>query len=114
MFLIDPGRPLPAADLAATATALRALAADMDRLAAGTYPTEADLDAAPILDRYQPNATLAPVLCGAVTGHPILCGTERLIRTSPVHLLDPIQGWARTFSRLYRLGRPAGGAGQHG
>ncbi len=34
MFLIDPGKPLPAADLAAAATALRALAADMDRLAA--------------------------------------------------------------------------------
>ncbi|BBE73277.1 DUF6634 family protein [Oharaeibacter diazotrophicus] len=114
MFLIDPGKPLPAADLAAAATTLRALAADMDRLAGGTYPTKTDLDAAPILDRYQPNAILAPVLCGAVTGHPILTGTGRLITTSPVYLLDPVTGWARTYSRLYRLGRPASDAGQHG
>ncbi len=50
------------------------------------------------------------MLCGAVAGHPILSGTGRVITTSPLHLLDPVQGWARTYSRLYRLGRPAGDA----
>jgi len=47
-------------------------------------------------------------LAGFAAGHPLL-GTKH-IATSPVWVLDPGLRWARTLSRFYRLGVPAGGA----
>lgn len=46
-----------------------------------------------------------PVLVGVVTGHPRLRHGARCI-TSPLVRIEPDKGWARTFSRYYRLGRP--------
>lgn len=110
MFILDPGRSLAAAELQSTAATLRSLADDMDRLASGGFPRQEDLARAPILDAYEPILTPTPCLTGAVTGHPILEGEGRIITTSPVYLIDRVHGWARTHSRLYRLGRPQGSA----
>lgn len=43
-------------------------------------------------------------LFGRVTGHPLLRKGAR-IYTSPYLQVDPAAGWARTWSRFYRLGR---------
>jgi len=50
-------------------------------------------------------STVGTCLVGRVTGHPLL-GDRPQIRTSPLFLLDAEQGWARTWSRFYRLGPP--------
>jgi hypothetical protein len=43
-------------------------------------------------------------LAGLVTGHPLLPGRRRSIRTSPIESLDLRVRIARTQNRLYRLG----------
>ena len=45
-----------------------------------------------------------PRLYGRVTGHPRLREGAR-IYTSPYFQVDPEAGWARTWSRIYKLGR---------
>jgi hypothetical protein len=108
MLLLDSRKPLPVANMKSTVEDLRRLADDIERLASGVFPAQDELEAAPFLARFQPNLTLAPVLCGDVTGHPLLPGTNRTITTSPLYVLDLENGWARTQSRLYRLGRQIG------
>jgi hypothetical protein len=88
---------------------LRALADDLDRIAAGEAPTTADLAHAPLLVDWRLMLTWAGVgLVGFVAGHPLR--GSRTIATSPLWVLDPELRWARTLSRFYRLGVPAGGA----
>ncbi|MDD9739187.1 ATP-dependent Lon protease [Marinovum sp. SP66] len=71
-----------------------------------TGPTPEDLENAPILDLWRPlaNAHGAVVLWGQVTGHPRI--TASRIITSRLFALDRQAGWARTYSRWYRLGEP--------
>jgi len=52
---------------------------------------------------------MRPALAGATTGHPLL-GDCPIIRTSELFAIDADRGWARTYSRFYRLGRPGGAA----
>jgi hypothetical protein len=47
-----------------------------------------------------------PTLYGSVSGHPRL-GDRPFVRTSPVIWLSIKLGYARTYSRYYRLGAPA-------
>lgn len=84
---------------------LRALADDLDLIADDDFPDDAVLSAAPILDDVAVAPAVLPVLTGAVTGHPLLTGTGRIITTSIVEVISPAMGWARTRSRFYRLGR---------
>jgi hypothetical protein len=68
-------------------------------------PDAATLAAAPLIDRW--SAILhrdAVCLIGRVTGHPRLRPGARAI-TSPLLRIAPAAGWARTWSRTYRLGR---------
>ena len=88
---------------------LRALARDLDRIAAGEAPTAADLATAPLLVDWRFLLSWAGVgLAGFVAGHPLR--GSRHIATSPLWVLDPDLRWARTLSRFYRLGVSAGGA----
>jgi hypothetical protein len=84
---------------------LESLIAHLKNLKAGTMPSKDELAAAPLLDRYMPALRAAECLVGFVTGHPTQRGT---MTTSDLWAYAPSLGWARTFSRLYRLGRPAG------
>lgn len=70
-------------------------------------PTPEDLAQAPLAELWitrVKDGTDLPVLWGHVTGHPLL--GDRFIRTSPLIGLSLEAGWARTFSRWYRLGEP--------
>ncbi|WP_145109916.1 DUF6634 family protein [Cereibacter sediminicola] len=74
--------------------------------AAEARPTGSDLANAPCLDHWRPMLTLGgvPLLWGRVSRHPRL--GDALITTSPLIALDRDEGWARTFSRWYKLGVP--------
>ncbi len=90
----------------------RALSDDLARILADGGPSAADLADAPILDRYVIIPRMRPSLAGFVAGHPIL--GDRVARTSEVFAIQSDDrdrgGWARTYSRFYRLGRAAGAA----
>ena len=89
---------------------LEQLAADLE-MVSGTVPFSADqmlvraYPAAPILDEWR--VAVRPVVClvGLSTGHPRLPGDRRSIVTSEIFLISEELGWARSFSRWYRLGR---------
>ena len=81
------------------------LAADLQRIADGG-PSPADLRAAPLLDYWRLAHRPEPALIGLVHGHPLL-RDGRTTLTSLAVVLDADAGWARTWSRYYRLGRPA-------
>lgn len=78
---------------------------------AGIDPTEGALAIAPFLDAWEivRDAFDYTILYGRVVGHPILKGPA--IRTSPLLRLNVPAGWARTYSRVYRLGAPLSGVG---
>ena len=91
-----------------TSERLRRLADDLDRIAAGNAPTAGDLKTAPLLvDWRLALAWSGACLAGFVAGHPLIA--NKRIVTSPLWVLDPELRWARTLSRFYRLGLPAGG-----
>jgi hypothetical protein len=89
----------------------------------GETPSPLELERAPLLEDWRvviahtqndaaPFQFLA-VLTGSVTGHPLL-GDTRTIRTSQLVWLDPNRQWARTFNRVYRLGKRAGDENDEG
>lgn len=90
------------------AVRLESALAAFDRLTAGGAPDPYELSAAPILSGWRRTLMPAvePVLIGTVEGHPHLSG-RRNVATSRLLALDPVDGWARTLSRWYRLGHPA-------
>jgi hypothetical protein len=89
---------------------LETLAADLE-IVSGTLPFPLDY----MLAKAYPNAptlddwrfAVRPVTClvGLSTGHPRLPGEGRPIVTSEIFLISEELGWARSFSRWYRLGR---------
>ena len=80
---------------------LRALADDLERIAAGDLPTQDTLAGAPVIENYRRGIREVPVLVGDVEGHPRL-GTT-LTTTTTLWAFAPTHGWARTQSRFYRL-----------
>jgi hypothetical protein len=87
-------------DLAAK---LRVLADDLERIAAATAPTAAELANAPLLVDWRCVLSAAGLrLLGRVTGHPRLGDTD--VMTSQLWAADSDGTWIRTLSRFYRLG----------
>ena len=74
------------------------------RIHEGYPPSEAELDAAPVMTfwRFKPAVGGLLRLAGLVVGHPKL--PDGTCLTSAVLAIDPHMNWARTVSRLYRLG----------
>lgn len=85
---------------------LRDLADALDAAEGGEYPSADELAAAPVLEDWELGMRPVAALVGRVTGHSDHRAGRR-IRTSEVYVSDR-RTWARTYSRLYRLGRPAG------
>jgi hypothetical protein len=100
MTIHFPGR----GDPAATAAKLRALADDLERMT--VFQPSSVLDEAPVLHDWDWALRPVPILAGDVVGHPLL-GCRDIV-TSEVFALDTDRGWARTYSRFYRLGTAAG------
>ena len=86
---------------------LSSLAQEMTLIAKGV-PVEELAPHAPLLDLWAEAARPAPCLVGFSSGHPVLPGEGRSIATSDLVLISDDLEWARTRSRWYRLGRPAG------
>ena len=101
MSLQFPGFADPA-DLVRQA---RDFAEAIDRIVTSGGPSADDLARAPVLDWWRPATRTAPALIGLVAGHPRLRAGATTM-TSDLFAIDADAGWARTWSRVYRLGRP--------
>jgi hypothetical protein len=69
-------------------------------------PEPSLLDNAPLLLNWSAGGLFTPCLIGEVVNHPLL-GNRPSIHTSQIVAANVEQGWARTWSRYYRLGSPA-------
>lgn len=107
MLIFNPRKTKQGAAFEFESARLSALVADMEKIRIGTPPEHLAQDA-PILDHWVVAQRPIPCLAGLSTGHPRLTGENRLIGTSDLCLMSEDRLWARTLSRWYRLGRPAG------
>jgi hypothetical protein len=82
------------------------LAEDLSRLAAGEGPTPLELASAPVIGRWFLAPRVEACLIGEISGHPTI-GELRPGRTTSLFAIDEEAGWARTWSRWYRLGASA-------
>lgn len=82
------------------------LLSDLRRIREHGSPPGGVLAAAPLLDDWSPAARNVPCLVGRPQGHPHLSERKAAV-TSPLCLLSLEQGFARTASRFWRLGRAA-------
>ena len=92
---------------------LSALVADMDAIQRGDSPESMTNGEAPVLDQWVMARRTIPCLAGLSSGHPRLVGSGRPIATSDLWLMSADRTWARTLSRWYALGRPAGHTDDH-
>jgi hypothetical protein len=92
------------ADPYSTIADAQRLTDDLDLLVGHGRPTDADLAGAPVIDLWRPAIRQCSTLIGLVTGHPLI-GNGRPTLTSHLFAIDAEAGWARTWSRYYRLGR---------
>lgn len=69
-------------------------------------PTFEDLAQAPLIDFWVTVSRSSAEICllGEVSNHPTL-GTDDIL-TSPIVALNRTEGWGRSLSRWYRLGKP--------
>lgn len=84
---------------------LKALYIDLERLKLGAPPSFDELENAPFIDDYVFVQRGVTALAGEITGHPLLGTTSGI--TSDLYAFAPGLGWARTHSRLYKLGSPS-------
>lgn len=84
---------------------LKALCVDLERLKRGALPSFDEFENAPFIDGYVFVQRGVTALAGEITGHPLLGTTVGV--TSDLYVFAPDLGWARTHSRLYRLGSPS-------
>jgi len=78
---------------------------DVRKLETGEVICPSSLNNAPMIDRWEFGMVPTRCIIGSVSGHPYLNPGARA-RTSQIILCDAVNGWARTWSRYYRLGAP--------
>lgn len=78
---------------------------DVRKLETGEAISPNGLNNAPIIDKWEFGLVPTRCIVGAISGHPYLSPGARA-RTSQIILCDATNGWARTWSRYYRLGEP--------
>jgi hypothetical protein len=96
-------------DIPAEIARLKLLIADLEAIAEGSYPSAESLSAAPLLHPWRFGTRELPCLVGSNTGHPVLRGP--IIETTDLRAVSADFAWARTLSRLYRLGARLPGRG---
>ena len=106
MIILRNGRAM-LGDVTAELARLEQLLVDLRHIAAGHTPDIKNLNAAPVVDDWTIIPRLRPALTGFVVGHPRLTDGQLTV-TSPLEILAPEFGWARTGSRMVRLGYQAG------
>lgn len=80
------------------------LSDDLRLIASFKAPGIRDIAMAPVLDDWFVGHRMEMALVGKVSCHPNLA--DGPVTTSGLHYLDPLAGYARSFNRWYRLGRP--------
>ena len=80
------------------------LANDLHRVRIGLGPSDLELANAPFINNWRVIQRAEPALVGLISGHPVVHGHGI---TSGLYVLDRELGFARTFSRFYRLGQEA-------
>lgn len=85
---------------------VRDLLIDLRRLREHGSPPSDVLAEAPLLDCWRPAARTVPCLVGRPSGHPRV-SSRRHAMTSPLLVLSTELGFARTESRIWRLGTAA-------
>lgn len=90
-------------DLMGDIAALESLLRDMNRIEDGNFPMPEELERAPLIDRYLVAPRQVGALVGQIHGHPHVKGPVSV--TSELWVLAEHLGWARTYSRFYRLGQ---------
>lgn len=111
MFMMIKERGLHRTTVCQEIDRLTRLAEDLRAIGEGESPTGDDLKNAPILNNWVRAVRPVPCLTGYVSDHPSLPGVARSVMTSDLWVLAEHQGWARTLSRWYLLGRPQGTTG---
>jgi len=103
--LLFAGYAQDQADQGSRAARLIDLISHLERLSTA-QPRAEELRDAPLLDEWSAGVggDGCARLFGRVTGHPLLREGAR-IYTSPYLQVDQASGWARTWSRVYKLGR---------
>jgi hypothetical protein len=84
----------------------QSLAADLACLVASEQPSAGALASAPVIDWWLPAFRSSGAFIGKISGRPNITNGRTGV-TSQLFVIDPAMGWARTWSRFYRLGRPA-------
>lgn len=107
MIVLNDRDPSALRELDHTISLLRRLTQDLERVRATGHPDAQLLRLAPTLDHWAPDVRPAGCLTGFSSGHPLLLGSARQIVTSEAWVIAPQEGWVRTVSRFYRLGKPA-------
>jgi len=111
MFVMAQDQGLNANRISQEIDRLLRLAEDLRAIRDGNGPTARDLGYAPLLNHWSREVRPVPCLVGYVSDHPRLPGVGRPVMTSDLWVLAEHQGWARTLSRWYLLGRPQATAG---
>jgi hypothetical protein len=93
-------------DLAVAAQYMRALADDLDLIAAGAAPTKAHLAGAPVISRWRPELTDSDdaAVSGIVSSGSFCTASERI--QVEIVAADPDLAWIRGLLGWYRLGAP--------
>jgi len=109
MLVFNASDPSVLSKLDDTISLLRRLIQDLERIRANGYPDALLLGEAPVLNQWSPE--IRPVVCltGLSSEHPLLPGSARPIVTSEAWVIAPQDGWVRTLSRFYCLGKPSDG-----
>jgi hypothetical protein len=84
---------------------LTRLLSDIQDFRAGEMLCPETLSDAPVIDQWSYGLVQARCIVGSIREHPIL-GKQARVHTSQLVFIDPENGWARTWSRYYRLGTP--------
>lgn len=102
-IIFEPGKVV--GDIEKELTRYRGCVAALESIIAIGGPRESDLEGAPVLEQFDLSSRAIICLAGQGRGHPRL--GSQWTTTSPLIAIDAGLTAARTFSRWYRLEKPA-------